>query len=46
MHYYVGALAVVLLELVLYVRSPLVSEDNRRIVRQVDVHLDSDGRAY
>ena len=42
---YVGALAVMLLELVLYVGSSLVSEDNWRLVRQIDIHLDSNGRA-
>ena len=42
---YMGALTVMLLELVLYVSSPLVSEDDWRLVRQIDIHLDSDGRA-
>ena len=45
MDYYVGSLAVVLLELVLYVGRPLVSEDDRRLVRQVNIYLNSDGRA-
>ena len=45
MHYHMSVLAVVLLELVLYVGSPLVSEDDRSLVRQVNVHLDGNGRA-